>query len=116
MANENKPNPIMMGPSNKIAMETDFKSGAVIASFSADSSIFTDGKDISDRLQILVRGIAFSIPEVGGAVSGVIGFFWPNFQDPMDVWNKVKAYVMTLMEEIIKKEYMAPRYSLWVAG
>lgn len=78
----------------------------VATSFSLDPSIFTDGKDISNRLQILIRGIVSYTPVVGSAVSTVIGFFWPNFQDPMEVWNKVKDYVMTLMDELIKKEYI----------
>jgi hypothetical protein len=62
-------------------------------------------RDINERLEILVRGITSCTPYVGGAISGVIGFFWPDSEhDPYAVWNEVKQYVLDLVRELISQE------------
>lgn len=63
--------------------------------------------NVLTRFGSVVSGVVTLIPEVGGVISGIVKFLWPNLNNPEDVWNDVKAQAKALLQDLLDEQKAA---------
>lgn len=60
---------------------------------------FTNPSQMTRDATLAIAGL---VPEVGGAVKGLVGFFWPD-QGPAMIWNQVMQYIEAYVESKLEQ-------------
>ena len=62
------------------------------------------GMSVNDIMRKAVTTIVGQIPEVGGALSVLIGFFWK--ESKVDIWNEIKDRVEDMIHEKLSEDHV----------
>ena len=56
----------------------------------------------TDFIRVATLSLIDKMPEVGGAVEAIVGFFWPDNHD-QNFWDQITAYVEQRMKDLLKQ-------------